>query len=376
MNLETFKARARRKLEMSNRLADTDAEPELPRAPSVSTSQASETKASETKASETNASETKASETNASETADPSRQTDTSTDKFSAALYQAREKEISRNSSKSTPASYQALTMTGSPEQRSSARLQENQIESIQQRTQASINGLRKEMDASLSDLSKHIEQLKTSILNSQAHQSEPANEASWSGIVADTDAKLQGHNDRLDALEARLANTLTNLRTELEEDRESNRAFVKTELEKVNARTDELLQGMSARLESSIGTIETRLSEQLDSKSAGFIADSETTVNNLRTQLSNLIDERVRSFNEEQSAGLMELRDTLLSNTKEINSALKLQTEQQDKTLNSHREELESQFNAAIAVLTKSKVSHKDLSQLLARLADRLTQP
>ena len=366
MNLETFKARARRKLEMSNRLADTDAEPELPRAPSVSTSQASETKASETKASETNA----------SETADPSRQTDTSTDKFSAALYQAREKEISRNSSKSTPASYQALTMTGSPEQRSSARLQENQIESIQQRTQASINGLRKEMDASLSDLSKYIEQLETSILNSQAHQSEPGNEASWSGIVADTDAKLQGHNDRLDALEARLANTLTNLRTELEEDRESNRAFVKTELEKVNARTDELLQGMSARLESSIGTIETRLSEQLDSKSAGFFADSETTVNNLRTQLSNLIDERVRSFNEEQSAGLMELRDTLLSNTKEINSALKLQTEQQDKTLNSHREELESQFNAAIAVLTKSKVSHKDLSQLLARLADRLTQP
>ena len=266
--------------------------------------------------------------------------------------------------------------MTGSPEQRSSARLQENQIESIQQRTQASINGLRKEMDASLSDLSKYIEQLETSILNSQAHQSEPANEASWSGIVADTDAKLQGHNDRLDALEARLANTLTNLRTELEEDRESNRAFVKTELEKVNARTDELLQGMSARLESSIGTIETRLSEQLDSKSAGFFADSETTVNNLRTQLSNLIDERVRSFNEEQSAGLMELRDTLLSNTKEINSALKLQTEQQDKTLNSHREELESQFNAAIAVLTKSKVSHKDLSQLLARLADRLTQP
>ena len=339
MNLETFKARARRKLEMPNRLAETPVEPES--APPKS-----------------------------------SKPMDTSTDKFAAALSEAREQEIARKSSESAPTSYQALTLAGSPEQKGSARLQENQFEGIHQRTQASINGLRKEMDESLTDLTRYIETLEASILKSQESQPVSAEGAPWAGIVADTDAKLQTHNERLDALEARLAKTLTNLRTELEEDRESNRAFVKTELEKVNARTDELLREMSARLESSIGTIEMRLSEQLDSQSVGFIADSETTVNNLRTQLGNLIDERVRSFNEEQSAGLMELRDTLLSNTKEINTALKLQTEQQDNTLNAHREELESQFNAAIAVLTKSKVSHKDLSQLLARLADRLTQP
>ena len=42
---------------------------------------------------------------------------------------------------------------------------------------------------------------------------------------------------------------------------------------------------------------------------------------------------------------------------------------------LASHRADMETQFNSAIAGLISSTVSHKELSQLLSRLADRIKQ-
>ncbi len=164
-------------------------------------------------------------------------------------------------------------------------------------------------------------------------------------------------------------------MRTELNENRESDRQFLQTELADANARTDRLLTALSDRLDASITGIENKLSERLNSQSADIMAGSETTVNHLREQLGNLIDERIKTFNAEQTSGLVELRDTLLRNTQAINAELQQQTKEQRNTLEQHRASLETQFNAAIQTLSQSKVSHKELSQLLSRLADRITQ-
>ena len=390
MNLETFKARARRKLELPrNSVQPTPAPANKTETPSPDTLEPDTMTPPEAGS----AGDTKSS--------------DSSTDRFAAALNLAREREVDPESPSSntaarasaedlrvdrrasvadttysagqtnpSPASEEELERLRSLLLGSNHKTQQDQVEVIYHRTQASVDGLRRDIDGRLDDLTEYVSQLEQSILNSVKERAETDEARSRATIVEGTELRLQQHNDRLDALDVRLSNTLTNLRAEFEADREADRAFLKTELAGANARTDQLLIGVTARLDASIKSIEDRLSTQLDSTSQGLMADSESTVSSLRSQLGNLIDERVKTFNEEQSAGLVELRDTLLANTKEINSSLKAQTEQQEKTLSAHRTELESQFKAAIDELTKSKVSHKDLSQLLARLADRIKLP
>lgn len=228
-------------------------------------------------------------------------------------------------------------------------------------------------MDARLDNLTKYVGALEQSILNSIEVRAEVADQQQWSIVAETTEARVQEHNERIDAFDAKLANTLSNLRAEFEADRESDRAYLKKELAEANTRTDKLLDNVSSRLETSIASIEARLSKQLTTQSAGLVADSESTVSNLRAQLGNLIDDRVRSFNDKQSSGLDELRDILLTNTQQLNDEIKSQTEQQRNTLNAHRTEMEKQLNSAINELNQSKVSHKDLAQLLGRLADRL---
>jgi len=250
---------------------------------------------------------------------------------------------------------------------------QQNQVNAVYERTQTGINELRQDMDTRLDNLTKYVGQLEQSILNSIEVRAEESDQQQWAVVAESTEARVQEHNDRIDAFDARLTSTLSNLRAEFEADREADRANLKKELAEANARTDKLLENVSSRLETSIASIEERLSKQLTNQSAGLVVDSESSVSNLRTQLGNLIDDRVRAFNDKQTSGLGELRDILLANTQQLNSELQSQTEQQRSTLNSHRVDMENQLNSAIHELNQSKVSHKDLAMLLGRLADRL---
>jgi len=375
MNLETFKARARRKLELPHRSAQTDA--------ARTTAQTSKIEATSEEA--------------------PAPAADSQSDRFAAALTQAREEELKQEplrpdaTTEAPVAAPQSIaSVTDSPAQQTTNAIsaedselnrlrslllgdshkdQRDQLNTVYQRTQAGMNDLRQDIDARLDDLTKYVGQLEESILNSIDVRADESGQHEWARVAESTEARFQEHNERLAAFDAKLTNTLTNLRAEFEADRESDRAYLKKELAEASARTDALLDGVSSRLETSIAGIENRLSKQLQNQSAGLVSESETTVSNLRNQLGNLIDDRVRVFNDQQTSGLGELRDILLANTQELNAELKLQTEQQRDTLHSHREEIEKQLSKAVNELDQTKVSHEDLSQLLGRLADRLTR-
>jgi|GEM_PF-5601473 len=416
MNLETFKARARRKLELPPRRSASDA---------ARTTQESST--------DTNTA-TRPEQRSAPTVQNPG----SNTDKFAAALSHAHNKELERGTvdtehaekkaaftapsapsttttpiasapTTSAPTAYipGAYALESSSEEPTSAPLsayaqpgmqhtdtaseaselsrlrslllgdshqnQQDQVNAVYERTQKGINDLRQDMDARLDNLTKYVGQLEQSILNSVEVRAKESDQQQWSVVAETTEARVQEHNERIDALDAKLTNTLSNLRAEFETDRETDRAFLKKELSEANARTDKLLDDVSGRLETSIASIEARLSKQLTTQSIGLVADSESSVSNLRAQLGNLIDDRVRSFNDKQSTGIGELRDILLSNTQQLNGEIKSQTEQQRNTLNAHRSEMEKQLNSAINELNQSKVSHKDLALLLGRLADRL---
>ena len=242
----------------------------------------------------------------------------------------------------------------------------------VYQRTQAGIDALHRDMDARLTDLTEYIEQLEESILNNEKSHAETPEGGAWA-LVENAEERFHQHEQRLDDLDVRLSNTLQNMNTELEKNRAADRKLLQDELTEANVRNDKLLTSVSDRLEASINGIEERLSSRLSTQTAGFAAESQTTVEALREQLGSLIDERVKNFNADQSEGLVELRDTLLSNTQAISGELKLQTEEQRNTLSEHRSALEAQFNAAITTLNNSKVSHRDLSDLLSRIADRI---
>ena len=398
MNLETFKARARRKLELPNR----GKRPSSARTETNATKTLPETSATKSTVDDKELEKSKADGTTLD---DPN----SNTDKFAAALSSARDQELKRSSQiKNAPTQELTDTQTRTPattsmqpltpsstnrvNQESTAqadetelsrlrslllsnshRDQQDQVNAVQQRTQAGLNDLRQDMDTRLDDLTKYVGQLEQSILNSIEVRAEASDHTQLAMAAESAEARVNEQNARLDAFDARLTNTLAELRAEYEAGRETDRANLKKELAEANARTDALIEGISTRLETSITGIEGRLSKQLNNQSMGLVADSETTVNNLRTQLGNLIDDRVRTFNDQQTNGLGELRDILVANTQNLNAELKLQTEQQRNTLQSHRTEIEKQLNSAIQELNQSKVSHKDLSQLLSRLADRL---
>lgn len=426
MNLETFKARARRKLQLPYNSGPTASDP-------------SRGKEVEDKRRQAQATEPKRNDqTNRPLELHPDRTPDSpqatapqdtlspgdqpagqtapanrgapaaaSSDKFASALtYAQREQataapasqaalptEIDPRSERRTPTSLQSLT--GSPAQTEPQREnsddeqfqhlrslllgnsyenQQDQVDVVYQRTKAGINALRRDMDARLTDLTEYVEQLEQSILNSMESHARTAAEGE---LGADAAERLNQQDQRLEALDARLTNTLDTLRDELDDHRQADRRFLRQELATVNVRTDELLTNVGHQLESSINGIQSNLSTQLSDRSTSLQADtaSETTINSLRERLGELIDDRIETFNAEQSKGLGQLRDTLLANTDAIKMELRTQTEAQRNTLAGHRTELERQFNAAIATLNTSKVSHKELSQLLSRLADRLQQ-
>ena len=255
----------------------------------------------------------------------------------------------------------------------SSHHEQQEQVDAVYQSTQIGINDLRRDMEIRLDDLARYVGQLEQSIVNSIEVRAEESDQQQWALVAENTETQVQKHNERIDALDLRLTNTLSTLRTEFDTNREADRTYIKQELTEASARTDKLLENLSTRVETSIAAIEDRLSKQLSTQSAGLVADSATTVSNLRSQLGKLIDDRVRTFNDQQTSGLGQLRDILLSNTQQLNKEIKSQTEEQRKTLQNHQVGIEKQLNSAIQELNQSKVSHKDLAQLLGRLADRL---
>ena len=101
-------------------------------------------------------------------------------------------------------------------------------------------------------------------------------------------------------------------------------------------------------QLEHSFSAMQTKISEQLSSQSSNALGNTES---------------------------MTELRDALRAHTESIQAELRAQTKQQGAQLASHRADMETQFNSAIAGLISSTVSHKELSQLLSRLADRIKQ-
>lgn len=265
---------------------------------------------------------------------------------------------------------------------------QQDQVDVVYQRTQAGINALRRDMDARLTDLTDYVEQLEQSILNALDNQQDSAAQATADGgLGADAAERLtqsgvvleEQLETRLGSMDTRLTGMLDKLRSDIDEHRQEDRAFLQQELQAVNDRTDTLLAGLGERFEASLESIQSNLSTQLQQSpnpllgAAPTDGESEATINGLRERLGELIDERIAAFNSDQTSGLRQLRDTLVANTEAIKTELQTQSATQRKTLEAHRSELESQFNAAITTLNNSKVSHKELSQLLSRLADRL---
>ena len=299
MNLETFKARARRKLELPHgsyshaekrpqeglETTNTAAVPEPAESQSLPSEQPSD-------------SMTPRDPTSTEPTAQP-----TSTDKFAQAMSHARgdnRNDLSAGDARvdrraSGPVSLQTLTgspanaatdtsLTSADSQLNHLRSlllgdaydnQQDQVEVVYQRTQAGINALRRDMDGRLTDLTEYIEQLEQSILNSIESRTEQPEGEAWA-LVENTAERLNQHEQRLDSLDVRLTNTLTNLRNELEENRQADRQFLQRELSAANTRTDQLIIGVSQKFEASLKSMETKLSEQL--KSTKFKCKTQST--------------------------------------------------------------------------------------------------
>lgn len=215
---------------------------------------------------------------------------------------------------------------------------QQDHAEEVYQRTQADLNALRSEIDTRLTVMSDQVTQLE-------------------------------------DALDARLTELLETERSELGERRAANRDHLETKLAAITDRGDQQLQAVSQRLEASIADMQLRISDQLSNQSSTTVTAPDADISALRAQLEALIDERVRSVNEEQTSGMRQLRDVMLAQTNSIKTELQAQTQAQKTQLATHRQEIESQFNGALTTLNDNKVSHQELSRLLARLADRIQQ-
>lgn len=379
MNLETFKARARRKLALPGRNTETSAEPV--QKPAASQHQANDM------------TPPKAPDSTPQQTAQAG------ADRFAAALsYAAQDADsvqdtpppqtatdaTSQTDSKLSPSPTSLQAITGSPASgpvSSDTQLahlrslllgnqhqsQQDQVDSVYRRTQSGLNVLRRDMEARLTDLSQYVEQLEQSLLNGLEKQS--------GGLPDDAAQTLANHEQRLDRLDARVTDLLNNTTAKFDEQRAADREHLEAKLTAVTTRSDRMLNAVSERLESSIGNMQTAITTQLSAQSTSALNESAETISGLRTQLETLIDERVRAFNGEQTSSMSELRSAMLKHTSTIQSELQLQTKEQGEQLAAHRETLETQFNSAIMTLNGSKVSHKELSQLLSRLADRIKQ-
>ena len=365
MNLETFKARARRKLALPGRNAETSAEP-------VQTQAASQPQAN-------SMTPPKAPDSTPQQTAQPG------ADRFAAALtYAAQTDATAQAASTLTPSPASLQSITGSPASGPSSsdtqlahlrslllgnehQSQQDQVDSVYRRTQSGLNVLRRDMEARLTDLSDYVEQLEQSLLNGIEQQS--------SALPDDAAQTLANHEQRLDLLDARVTDLLNNTTASFDEQRAADRDSLEAKLTAITTRSDRMLNAVSERLESSIGNMQTAITTQLSTQSNNALTESAETVSGLRSQLETLIDDRVRTFNGEQTSSMSELRSAMLKHTGSIKSELQQQTKEQGEQLAAHRDALETQFNSAIKTLNGNKVSHKELSQLLSRLADRIKQ-
>jgi len=414
MNLETFKARARRKLALPARNADSPAAPEpaatnpsgsTPGSTSEPTSEASSNSAKQYQANSMNTPKTPAS-TSASATSGSVGNSVAGADRFAAALDFANQSSAeqsptadprdttfasdprSDNFAPREPKAANPQPRSGAISTRnmsSDAQLahlrslllgdeqdtQQDQAEAVYRRTQSDLNSLRRDMDGRLTDLSKYVEQLEQSLLNNLDNQKH--------NLSDDKAEMLSRHEQRLDALDTRLDavldKALESARADRDEQRKQDREDLDTRLTQLSRRHDTMLNEVSDRLDRGLAQMESSISEQLKSHSTVAPDSPEQSMVGIREQLAGLIDERVNILNGEQDKSLTDLRNTVLMHTSSIKEELQAQTEQQSNQLATHREEMETQFNRAILSLNDNKVSHRQLSELLTRLADRVKQ-
>jgi len=246
---------------------------------------------------------------------------------------------------------------------------QQDQVDAVYHRTQSELNTLRRDMDSRLTDLSKYVEQLEQSLLNNLENQNH--------NLSNDAAAALSRQEQRLDTLDTRLDSvldkTLETVRADIDIQRKQDREDLDTRLTELSQRHDKMLNEVSDRLDRGLAQMESTISHQLKSHTKAEQTSSEQSMLGIRKQLASLIDERVNILNSEQEKNLTDLRETVLMHTSSIKQELQSQTEQQSNQLATHREEMEAQFNRAILSLNHNKVSHRQLSELLTRLADRV---
>lgn len=409
MNLETFKARARRKLELPKRNADATAASEPDTGTTVNNPVDTPADTSEPKPDNTS-DRAKQYQANTMSTPTESLASTPSTitgsvpnesagvDRFAAALEFATKSsaaEVDTGDAPSDPqgANFAAHEPMAAPSRQSTtdgrvtsqpssdAQLahlrslllgneqesQRDQVDTVYRRTQSSISILRRDMDARMTDLSDYVEQLEQSLLNSLDNQQ--------TGLSEDTAEVLSRHEQRLDAIDTRLDSLFDTARADMETQRNKDRADLEAKLSEVSRHHDAMLNDVSDRLDRGLAQMESNISSQLKTQSSTSVIAPEETIRVVRDQLDSLIDERVRNLNSDQDASLKQLRETVLMHTRSIKEELQAQTEQQSTQLASHRSELETQFNLAIMSLNDNKVSHKQLSKLLTRLADRVKE-
>jgi len=385
MNLETFKARARRKLALPGRntassAASDENDAAAPDDAPVSATQYQANTMNTPKASALSSSATPAGADRFAAALDIASQSSAAKEDGAPLASDPRSSNFSQQDSRVMAG--QPLAGSPAPTQMSSdAQLahlralllgnqqesQQDQVDTVYRRTQSGLNSLRRDMDARLTDLSEYVEQLEQSLLNSMDNQ--------HSNLSDDSADALARHEQRLDALDTRLDDVLETARIDMANQRRKDQEQLEAKLANVTDRHDKMLNAISDRLDRSIAEMESSINTQLKNHTGSALTGSEHTITDLREQLNGLVDDRVRTLNSDQDANLTQLRETVLMHTQSIKAELKTQTEQQSTQLASHRDEMETQFNRAIMSLNDNKVSHKQLSQLLTRLADRVKQ-
>ena len=304
---------------------------------------------------------------------------------------------------------------------------QQDHLEVVSRRAQTGLNTLRRDMDNRVADLSEYIERVEQTMLSRLDAHPDPAdlqttidttanlssNQHTTRSALDDLERRVADESsrldERLDALDARLAGLLDNMRGDLDRTGDARAAAqderhaaqiaaqqdqVQAQITEANARTDRLLTELSDRLEKSIEQTRTNLTAELEQRSVEQLdrlhqdnAAELPTPEQLNRQISEQVEEqveqkveqkveqRVQRLAERDNSPLSELREMLLSNMTALKAELREQTEEQSRQLRAHRDDIDARLNSALATLDDSKVSHRDLSQLLTRLADRVKQ-
>ena len=130
---------------------------------------------------------------------------------------------------------------------------QQDQINTVYRRTQSSVDTLRRDMDARLTDLSQYVEQLEQSLLNNLDNQSK--------NLSSDATGALSRHEQRLDALDTRLDSVLDKALKSARADRDTQRQQDRENLDKrlteLSQRHDKMLNDLSDRLDRGLAQME-----------------------------------------------------------------------------------------------------------------------